>query len=116
VDSLISHLKEYLATRPSRRSFLSATGKMLLGGVAALTGLGTVTRAHADALGCCCCTGCASASCPANTHLGSYTWLCCPSGDCFKGRCYDCLDNTTGATICTYMANTTVGSCVCIPG
>jgi hypothetical protein len=117
VDELISRMSERLASRRSRRGFIVTVGKLALGVAGAATGVGVAKSAFADALGCCFgAPGCASASCPAGTHVGPYTWLCCPSGDCFKGRCYDCYDNSSGTLTCVYMVHTTLASCICIPG
>lgn len=111
----LDELADVVTRRTSRRRFLEWVGKTGVGIAAALLGIESIGLARADsALGCCTGTGCAQAQCPPGSYKDTnYSWLCCPSGNCYKGRCWDCY-NFDGSYNCTYMVNTVFPSCPCI--
>lgn len=120
MDKVISKVSEHLAHESSRRGFMSALGKIVLGtaafasGLAAGPGLGTAFAT----IGCCSGTDCLDfgySSCPPNTYSG-YTWHCCDTNNCgTKMRaCHDCYNTSGGAYKCTFSTFTTT-NCPCSP-
>ncbi len=102
---IVNRLADHFANESSRRGFLGALGKVALGTVAVVAGVGITSTATAAAPPLCCsgAGGCpTSGFCPPGT-TNPYCWLCCYSGTYVQ--CCDCV-NSDGSLNCITTSST----------